>query len=394
MPRTAKPIPRRADALYSRARMRRTLPTLVAVAACAALVASAVAFSTGPALRKPLVEQVRSTLETRYYRQLPPSILGHPTVETIIAALDDPYTAYLAPAEVNELHQRVEGRYSGIGATVTPRGSGLVVTSAPPGPARAAGVRPGDLIVTIDGVAAAQLSAETAIEAIIGPKGTAVALGVLREGDRLAFRIVRADVVSAPVRASVVVHYGRRIGLLRIYRFTVGTSERVRRAALELRAKGVTGYVLDLRSNPGGLLEEAVGVASVFLDGDIVTRINSAHEPLRVLRAGGSALRPRVPVVVVVNRYSASSSEVVAAALQENHRAFVVGEPTFGKALVQAVERLEGGAALRLTAARYLTPRGRDISGAGITPDVFAVDDPSTLANEALPEALAVLPVP
>lgn len=374
--------------------MRRAFPTLVAVAACAALVASAVAFSTGPALHRPLVEQVRSTLETRYYRQLPPSILGRPTVATIIAALEDPYTAYLAPAEASELRRRAEGRYSGIGATVTPRGSGLVVTSAPPGPARAAGLRTGDLIVTIDGVAAAQLSAETAIQAIIGPKGTAVALGVLREGDRLAFRIVRADVVSAPVRASVVVRYGRRIGLLRIYRFTEGTSERVRLAALELRAKGVTGYVLDLRSNPGGLLEEAVGVASVFLDGGVVTRISGAHEPLRVLRAGGGALRPRLPVVVVVNRYSASSSEVVAAALQENHRAFVVGEPTFGKALVQAVEKLDGGAALRLTAARYLTPRGRDISGAGVTPDVFAVDDPSTLANEALPEALAVLPVP
>ncbi len=200
--------------------MRRALPTLVAVAACAVLGASAVAFSTGPALHRPLVEQVRSTLETRYYRQLPPSVLGRPTVETIIAALEDPYTEYLAPAEADELRRRAEGRYSGIGATVTPRGSGLVVTSAPPGPARAAGLRPGDLIVTIDGVAAAQLSAEAAIQAIIGPRGTAVALGVLREGDRLAFRIVRADVVSAPVRANVMIRYGRRVGLLRIYRFT------------------------------------------------------------------------------------------------------------------------------------------------------------------------------
>lgn len=374
--------------------MRRALPTLVAVAACAVLVASAVAFSSGPTLHKPLVEQVRSTLESRYYRVLPPSILGRPTVATIIAALDDPYTGYLAPAEAHELRRRAEGRYSGIGATVTPRGSGLVVTSAPPGPARAAGLRPGDLIVTIDGVAAAQLSVEAAIQAITGPRGTSVALGVLREGNRLTFRIVRADVVLAPVRSSVVVRYGRRVGLLRIYRFTKGTSEQVRLAALRLQANGVTGYVLDLRSNPGGLLEEAVGVASVFLEEGVVTRISGAHEPLRVLRVTGGALRPRLPVVVVVNRYSASSSEVVAAALQENRRAFVVGEPTFGKALVQAVEELEGGAALRLTAARYLTPAGRDISGAGITPDVLAVDDPSTLVNEALPEALAVLPVP
>ncbi|MBI4172614.1 MAG: hypothetical protein HY511_07620, partial [Actinobacteria bacterium] len=103
--------------------MRRALPTLVAVAGCAVLVASAVAFSTGPARHRPLVEQVRGTLETRYYRQLAPSILGHPTVEAILAALEDPYTDYLAPAEARELRRRARGHYSGIGATVTPRGS-------------------------------------------------------------------------------------------------------------------------------------------------------------------------------------------------------------------------------------------------------------------------------
>ncbi len=374
--------------------MRRALPTLVAVAACAVLVASAVAFSSDTPTHRSLVEQVRDTLESRYYRELPSSVLGRPTVGGIIAALQDPYTEYLAPAEARELRRRVEGRYSGIGATVTPSRGGLVVTSAPPGPARAAGVRTGDLIVAIDGVAAAQLSSEEAIRAIVGTEGTLVSLGVRRKGGRLSFRIARADVVSSPVRASVVVYYGRRIGLLRVYRFTEGAAERLRRAAAELRAQGVTGYVLDLRSNPGGLLDEAVGVASMFLDGAVVTAIRGAHAPLRVLRADGGALHPQLPVVVVVNRYSASSSEIVAAALQENHRALVVGEPTFGKALVQAVEELEGGAALRLTAARYLTPSGRDISGAGITPDVLAVDDPSTLANEALPEALAVLPVP
>ncbi len=373
--------------------MRRAFPTLIAVAACAVLVASAVAFSGDPPARPSLVEQVRDTLESRYYRELPSSVLGRPTVGAIIEALRDPYTEYLTPAEARELRRRMDGRYSGIGVTVTPRAGGLVVTSAPPGPARAAGVRTGDLIVTIDGVESAQLSSEDAIRAIVGAEGTRVSLGVQRKGTRLAFRIVRADVVSSPVRASMVVRQGRRIGLLRVYRFTAGTADRLRRAATELRAQGATGYVLDLRSNPGGLLDEAVGVASLFLAGDVVTSIRGAHAPLRVLRADGGTLHPQLPLVVVVNRYSASSSEVVAAALQESHRALVVGEPTFGKALVQTVEELRGGAALKLTAARYLTPSGRDISGAGVTPDVFAVDDPSTLANEALPEALAVLPV-
>lgn len=267
--------------------MRRAFPTLIAVAACAVLVASALAFSSDPPARRSLVEQVRDTLESHYYRELPSSVLGRPTVGAIIAALRDPYTEYLTPAEARELRRRMEGRYSGIGVTVTPRAGGLVVTSAPPGPARAAGVRTGDLIVTIDGVESAQLSSEDAIRAIVGAEGTRVSLGVQRKGTRLAFRIVRADVVSSPVRASMVVRQGRRIGMLRVYRFTAGTADRLRRAATELRAQGATGYVLDLRSNPGGLLDEAVGVASLFLAGDVVTSIRGAHAPLRVLRADG-----------------------------------------------------------------------------------------------------------
>jgi carboxyl-terminal processing protease len=367
--------------------MRRALPTLVAVLASLALLFVAVALGSAATPPAPLLEQVRDTLVSRYYRPVPPSILGQPTVDELLAALKDPYTEYLAPADARALRLREQGRYSGIGATVTARARGLVVTSVPPGPARIAGIRPGDVIVTIGGVPTAELSPGEAVSRIVGARGTAVTLGIRRHDRVLSVRIVRADVVVPSVRTALVVRYGRKIGVLRVRLFAAGTAARLRDAALELQARGVTGYVLDLRSNPGGLLDEAVGVASLFLEGEVVTTISGAHEPARVLRADGEATLPRLPVVVLVNRYSASSSEVVAAALQENHRAYVVGEPTFGKALVQDVEPLEGGGALKLTVARYLTPRGRDISGAGVIPDVLA-------PGEALPAAISVLPVP
>jgi len=163
--------------------------------------------------------------------------------------------------------------------------------------------------------------------------------------------------------------------------------------SLELRRLqrlGAQGFVLDLRQNPGGLLDQAVAVASLFVEHGIVVSLVSRHEPRAVFRAAG-AVATRLPVVVLVDRFSASSSEIVAAALRDHHRATVVGERTFGKALVQSIDPLGGGAALELTIARYFTPSGRDISNVGIAPQIRARDNPRTTTDEALATALRVL---
>ena len=274
---------------------------------------------------------------------------------------------------------------------MTPQDNGLLVTSTPPGPARKTGMRPGDTIVTIDGVPTAELTLEEAVASVIGAQGTRVALGALRKGTPVAFRIVRTSVRTPPVRGYTMIQHGRKVAVLRVYRFADGTTAALRRAIASARRAGCDGFVLDLRNNPGGDLDQAVRVASLFLDRGVIARVGGRHEPWRTLEASGEPVAADDPLVVVVNRFSASAAEVVAAALRENDRAFVVGEQTFGKALVQEVELLPGGGALKLTVARYVTPDGHDISARGIVPDVYALDDPATLASEPLPDAIALL---
>ena len=338
--------------------MRMRALSLGLAAACSLVLATGLASAK---LTTPLVTEVRETLVTRYYKPVPPAVLRATTVEAMLAALGDPYTEYLTPSEVRELTRVVSGRYSGIGVTVSPRTAGLLVTSAPAGPAQRAGVRTGDLIVAIDGVSTAQLTLEQAVTRILGPRGTALRLGLRRGTRTLSVRIVR-DLVSVPTVESRVVRIGnRQVGLIRVLRFAGGTAQSVEASALRFAASSVEGIVLDLRSNPGGVLDEAVGVVSVFQRGGVVATVSGAHEPKRTIRADRRTVVPDMPLVVLVDRWSASAAEVVAAALRDNDRAVVAGETTFGKATVQELAELRNGGALKVTIARYVTPRGRDL---------------------------------
>jgi carboxyl-terminal processing protease len=181
--------------------------------------------------------------------------------------------------------------------------------------------------------------------------------------------------------------------VLRLSAFRVGAAVVLGRELKRLQHEGAGGFVLDLRQNPGGLLTQAVTVASLFIDHGVVVSLQGAHEPQQVLRAiPGQATK--LPLVVLVDRYTASSAEIVAAALRDHHRATIVGERTFGKALVQAVDPLDNGAALELSIAQYSTPSGADLSGVGLPPQIAARDDPSTPQDEALAVALRVLARP
>ena len=165
------------------------------------------------------------------------------------------------------------------------------------------------------------------------------------------------------------------------------------REVRRLERQGASGSVLDLRQNPGGLLDQAVAVSSLFLDRGVVVSLAGRHEPRRVLRAVGG-VATRLPLVVLVDRFSASSAEIVAAALRDHHRATLIGERTFGKAVVQTIDVLHNGAALELTIARYYTPSGADISHVGVVPQIHAVDNDRTPQDEALATALRVLARP
>lgn len=350
--------------------------------------------ATSPVAMPGVVDEVRAAIADQYYRPVPAAVLQLGSVDRIISALGDPYTAYLGPLDYSLLRQQTESRYSGIGVSVLPAARGLVVVSLQPGPAQRAGVRPGDTIVSIDGVSARHLDMTSARARILGPRGSRVHLALMRDRAPVDV-VVRRGLVRAPVVESSLLSYaGRRWGDLRLAQFRSGAAVVLGEQIRALTRRGATGLVLDLRQNPGGLLDQAVAVSSLFLDRGVVVSLAGAHSPREVYRAGHSGAATRLPLVVLVDRYSASSAEIVAAALQDNQRATLVGERTFGKGLVQSIDPLDNGAALELTIARYTTPAGRDISGVGIVPAIHAVDNPLTARDEALETALRVLARP
>jgi carboxyl-terminal processing protease len=349
--------------------------------------------ATTPVAIPSVVDEVRSALAARYYRPVPDRVLQLGSVGQIISALRDPYTAYLAPPDYRLVRQETASAYTGIGVSLLPSPRGYEVVSLPDGPAARAGVRVGDTIVRIDGAAAARLSMTHALTAILGRPGTTVRLG-LRRGARTLELRVRRELVQAPVvQARLLSYAGERWGDVRLSGFRTGAAVVLGREVRRLERQGARGFVLDLRQNPGGLLEEAVAVSSLFLDRGVVVSLAGRHEPRKVFRAVGG-VATREPLVVLVDRFSASSAEIVAAALRDHHRATLVGERTFGKALVQSIDPLHNGAALELTIARYFTPSGTDISNVGVAPQIHAVDDWRTTQDEALAAALRVLARP
>lgn len=350
--------------------------------------------ATTPVAISPLVDRVREALAAQYYRPIPTAVLQLHSVDEIISALGDPYTAYLAPADYELVRQETASTFSGIGISMLPTTHGFVVVSIRTGPAQQAGVRVGDTIVRIGNVTAAKLSMAQALARILGPRGTTVHLALTRLGhQRLDLHIRRAIVQAPVVQARLLSYAGKRWGVVHLAAFRVGAAVVLGRELRALDRQGAQGFVLDLRQNPGGLLDQAVAVSSLFLDRGVVVSLTGAHQPREVFRAIGGAVTQK-PLVVLVDRYSASSSEIVAAALRDNRRAVLVGERTFGKALVQSIEPLEDGAALELTIARYTTPAGTNISGVGVKPQIRAVDNPRTPQDEALVAALRVLARP
>lgn len=379
--------------------MRR--PLVLAVVAVAGLVPLFAAFQlaqgkggASQSAMPQLIDEVRQALADGYYKSLPQSVLGLTSVEDMISALRDPYTAYLGADEYQLLQHETSSSYSGVGVGVLPSTRGLVVASLQPGgPATKAGIRVGDTIVAVNGQPVAGLSVATVLTRFTGPVGSPVRINLLRAGESLSFTAQRAVVHAPTVSSRLVSFTGRKWGVVHLSTFNFGATPVLAHEIRRLQSAGARGIVLDLRGNPGGLFTQAVSVASLFLNHGVIVSVIGLHHPLQVLRAHPGVIT-KLPIVVLVDRYSASSSEIVAAALGDNHRATIVGERTYGKALVQAVDPLANGDALELTVARYYTPLGADISSRGVVPQIHAVDNPSTQSDEALTAALRALARP
>jgi len=302
--------------------------------------------------------------------------LRQAAIEAMLLRTGDHWVSYYTPAERNELTSLLDGRYGGLGLWLRrqpePSADVVVVSVVPASPAAAAGVRVGDRLVAVDGTSVRGDGVPDVVARLRGPAGTGVTISVREPGEAAArdVRLRRAEVGTADVTSELrPARSGPRIGRIRVAAFTHGVGGQVRAAAGQLRAQHVAGIVLDLRGDPGGLLDEAVDVAGAFLDGGPVVSYGGRARAMRELdaTAGGDVT---TPIAVLVDGGTASAAEVVAGALQDRRRAVIVGSRTFGKGSVQEPWPLSDGSTIELTVARFQTPSGRSLDGTGIAPDV------------------------
>ena len=298
---------------------------------------------------------------------------SYEAIRGMLASLDDPYTRFLDPKEFKEMQIDTSGELTGVGIQITldkDTKEILVVSPIEGTPASRAGVQPKDVIVSIDGKSTKGMTTEDAVKLIRGQEGSQVTLGLRRNGEVVTVPLNRARIAINAVESRLnTAADGKKVGYIRLKQFNANAAREMRAAIRELEKEGAQGYVLDLRSNPGGLLEASIDIARQWLDEGTIVSTKTRDGIQDVRRATGNALTSS-PVVVLVNEGSASASEILSGALQDNKRAVLVGQKTFGKGLVQSVRGLSDGSGLTVTIAKYLTPKGTDIHKNGIRPDV------------------------
>jgi carboxyl-terminal processing protease len=346
-----------------------------------------------------LTAEAAEIIEDNYYRPVDGAELSNASLQGMARALrkshHDRFTEYFTPESLESFNQEIEGHFSGIGLTVVPVKRGLRVAQAFPGsPAAKAGIGPGDTIVSVDGNSIAGESSREATAKIKGPEGTRVTIGVrdARTGRLRQLELTRAEVALPNVSSQVVTAAGHRLGYVRMLSFSEGAHAQLAAAVRKVEREGAEGIVLDLRGNPGGLLEEAVLSASIFLPkGDVVVRTRSRTQGDSVHKTVGGNL-PRRPLVLLIDRGTASSAEILTAALADDAGAPVVGTRSYGKGVFQEERGLANGGALKLTVGEYFTPDGVNLAQShGIHPDVRVSDNPATKRDEGKQRALEVL---
>jgi carboxyl-terminal processing protease len=366
-----------------------------------------------------LQQEILEKLESTYYKEVDPETVAVGAIDGMLASVGDPYTIYYDPEEYAALKEETSGSYSGVGMTVQMSDRLVTVISVfEESPAEAAQIRKGDIVVSVDGVSTSGRTLEEVVADIKGPEGTTVALEMYRpaasattdttEADGTAgdsegettddTTAITVDLAGLPTggvakdytltRRSIIIPTtdtetldasGKKVALIAFYTFNNEHASDELRSDVEkaIDQDKVDAIILDLRSNGGGLLDSAIEVAGIFIDSGVIVSTEGLHSPEQVYSASGEAYED-VPLYVLTDPYTASASEIVAGALQDYGRATIVGETTFGKGLVQSIEPLSNGGALKVTTAVYLTPKGRDINAKGVSPDIVAPDDPET----------------
>ena len=298
---------------------------------------------------------------------------AYDAIRDMLSNLDDPYTRFLDPKEFNQMRIDTSGELTGVGIQIVKdkESDSIIIVSPIEGtPAYEAGIKAKDKILSIDNVSTKGLNIEDAVKLIRGRRGTKVKLEILRNGNSFYKSLLRERIEIKSVTSKInETKDGLLIGYVRLKQFNANASREMKDILKDLEIKKVSGYVLDLRSNPGGLLESSIDISRQFIDKGIIVSTLSKDGLRETKRGNGKALTKK-PLIVLVNEGSASASEIVSGAIRDNNRGKLVGKKTFGKGLVQSMRTLVDGSGLTVTVAKYLTPNGTDINKFGITPDI------------------------
>lgn len=379
-----------------------------------------------------LLEQVMGIVSSRFVEAVPPADLYEKAARGLVEELNDPYSELLTPKQVEEFTRSTGGRYAGIGMQIEDQNKQITVSTVFPNtPAERAGIRVGDRVVQVDSQSARGWSTSQVSEAITGTPGTKVTVTFARPGVTEAIKVTFTRQVIHIPAVPYAIMLDDKIGYVPLQRFNETATDELEESLRKLRQQGATGIVLDLRENPGGILEQSLDITDLFLPaGQEIASVRSRSGETQRYVTRTPAVLPTTPLVILTDEYSASASEIVAGALQDHDRALVIGSTTFGKGLVQSVFNLEGGYALKLTTAKWYTPSGRSIhrerkvqngqfvteaapdtneteaskkerpayksragrvvyGGGGITPDILVKDDTLTTMEQDVARAFA-----
>jgi carboxyl-terminal processing protease len=383
-----------------------------------------------------LQDEILQKLEDTYYKAVDPETLAVSAIDGMLSSLNDPYTVYYTPQEFTDLKQETSGSYSGVGMVLMMNDRLPTVVSVFEGsPGASAGIQAGDIILAVDGATTSGRTLDEVVSDIKGAEGTKVQLEMYRPttpvtttsttlsqtegsggskdsvttedttktltidltelppgGVNKGYTLTRRSIVIPTTKTEILDDAGKKVAYIVLYTFNNENAAQQLRSEVEAAIAGkADAIILDLRGNGGGLLDEAIKVASIFIKNGVIVSTKGLHFAEKTESAAGNAVG-EIPLYVLTDKFSASASEIVAGALQDYGRATLVGEATFGKGLVQQILPLSNGGAVKVTIEVYLTPKGRDINKTGIAPDVVAPDDPATKnVDETVEKALDLI---
>lgn len=338
------------------------------------------------ALNYAAIQDEYNILKLNYDGKLSASDLQDGLGEGLASATGDPYTEYFSPEQAKEFTNELNNTFTGIGAQLGYKDNNIVIIAPLPGsPAYNAGIKAGDQILSVNGKSVANMNLDQVVNSIRGAAGTKVTIVVLRNGQNISFTITRATINAPSVQYKVL---NGNIGYIQIFDFSNDTSALALAAAQQLKAQNVKGIVLDLRDNPGGLVDAAINVSSLWLpSGKTVVVAKHNNQVVQTSTSNGDDILNGIPTVVLIDGNSASASEITASALRDNGEAYLMGQKSFGKGSVQEIDNLPGGAEIKVTVAHWFTPDGKTIDKIGITPDKVVAES-STDAQQGIDDQL------